>query len=327
MRNVDLVFCNPVRYGGHVTFTAHLLRGLEENSVTVRLFTINTRTENFLRKFGYGLQYQNITIEDLVRRCNPILITAPSKPCASVVDKLIRNGARLVIHDPAEFKHGWDIDRARRNGAIIIRKSMLKHLPEAVLLSHPYKRLFDNNTPKKTKAGISISRIDFDKHTEILLDANRLLPKRYKIDIRGFENRIYTRFNILPKYPEWKQSVAAYPREIDAAVRLCTNVSFMFDMSVIKQDGGGTQYTFLEAMDAGSVCVLNQEWMMKGHTMKEGVNCLAVRSGQDISELIRKYYLGNLEETDEIIANGYKLLKNHDAKKVCALYAEELCGS
>lgn len=316
---VALVFANTVRYGGHVTFTAHLYRALKDNGVSVRLYTPSTRTETFPRKFGYGLKYWNITPKDLLKEDRQILITAPSKPLKEPIDALLAGDARIVVHDPAEFRHGWSLDRAKKNGIIVIRKSMLEHLPKADLILHPYKRFYQNDEDSRSKFGISFSRIDYDKHTSILLDANRILPKRKKIDIRGFENRIYTRFNIMPKYPEWKQSIAAYPREFRFAVKMAHDYRFMFDMSVIKKDGGGTQYTFLEAMDAGAVCVLNEEWIIKGHVMKPGVNCLSVANAKDIKKLARE-----AEDRLDIRYAGYRLLKKHDHIKIGQQYVEVL---
>ena len=39
---------------------------------------------------------------------------------------------------------------------------------------------------------------------------------------------------------------------------------FVIDLSLIKNDGGGTQYTFLEAIYNDCVLVLHNDWINKG---------------------------------------------------------------
>ena len=46
----------------------------------------------------------------------------------------------------------------------------------------------------------------------------------------------------------------------------------MIDMSIIKGDGGGTQYTFLEAIYHDCILVLHLDWINKGELFISGVN-------------------------------------------------------
>jgi len=321
---INLFYLSTSSYGGHVTYTVHLARGLRAAGHEVTLYKCGNRTEAFARNFGYDEKYQNLSLEDASKLCKneACLITATNKPLAEKIDQLVEAGARAVIHDPAEFKRGWNWRMVQR--PILIRKSMLEHVKNGVFFPHPYDRHYPRNEISTgKKSALSISRIDFDKHTEILLDANRLLAKKKKIDIYGFENRIYTRFNIVPKYPEWEQSVAKYPKELRYATELCHDYTFMCDMSEIKGDGGGTQYTFLEAIDAGCCCVLNEDWILKGHVMKDGVNCLTVGNGRELAKLIKDK--PRIEDkVEEVTVGAKKLLGKHDAKKIGKLYAEEL---
>ena len=54
----------------------------------------------------------------------------------------------------------------------------------------------------------------------------------------------------------------------------------MVDLSEIPEDGGGTQYTFLEAVYNNCAIVLNRKWIesvdKKYRDFKEGYNCYAV---------------------------------------------------
>ena len=49
---------------------------------------------------------------------------------------------------------------------------------------------------------------------------------------------------------------------------LLTNCRFVVDMSIIKGDGGGTQYTFLEAIYQDRALILHKEWYLKEMFLK-----------------------------------------------------------
>lgn len=327
MKTLALVFANPVRYGGHVSFTTNLQRGLISAGQHAKIVVPHHRTESSSRNFGYDTTYTNMTPADILDNFDRVLVVAPSKPKREQIDQLLVGGARIVIHDPAEFKHGWNVALAEKRRPIVIRKTMIDQVNRSTFIPHPYERIFSDNEVHKRSIAISTSRIDFDKHTEILLDANRLLRKPLKISIRGFENRIYTRFNIMPKYPEWTQSEAAYERKFGAGAALCGPYHLMCDMSVIRNDGGGTQYTFLEAMDAGAVCVLNSKWILKNDVMKSEVNCLSVGDGNELATLIRKVSkkdAATMSLIEQCRGNGYKLLRRHSAIVIARQYVEAL---
>ena len=91
----------------------------------------------------------------------------------------------MVIHDPTEVKGKSTqvvIDNLSRFKIITIRKTVKKHLKKKINIKstfkyHPFFEYSKSN--KKKNKNISISRIDFDKHTEIIIRANDLL-KKYK---------------------------------------------------------------------------------------------------------------------------------------------------
>ena len=83
----------------------------------------------------------------------------------------------------------------------------------------------------------------------------------------------------------------------------------MIDMSIIKGDGGGTQYTFLEAIHQDTVLILHLDWINAGSTFKSGYNCIGVSTPEELAEVIEK---GLSEgEYNEILINSKKILKNH----------------
>jgi len=330
--NINLFYLSDARYGGHVTFTVHLMLGLRAVGASASLYKVGKNTEDKWRDFGYGRLYQNISLVDACRLCKSkrsvTLVVATNKPCAQAINAMIDAGARAVIHDPGEFKRGWNWQKVQR--PIVIRESMLSWFEDAVFLLHPYDPLFGKIfvAPTEEWAAVSTSRIDFDKHTEILLDANRLLDKKDRIQIYGFENRIYTRFNVVPKYPEWRQSVCKYPRKLRYAVRqLCHKAAFSCDMSIIKGDGGGTQYTFLEAIDAGCALVLNRGWIIDNHVMNPDSNCFAVSDGEQLAGLIKEYTRGSKimrRRVERRRIKARRLLDKHLARKVAVSWKEEL---
>lgn len=316
MNEVNLFYLSPNPYGGWVTYTYHLDQALKAAGVEkVNLFKIGKRNEGFTRNFGYGLNYQNVSLDYALTLEGPQLIVAAAKKFAEATENLHRNGAYLVMHDPTERKNLPALVEER---VILIRRASLEHVPGATFIPHPYKRRGPLSYKEIKNNAISISRIDFDKHTDIILDANRVLKKldKEEIIIRGFENRLYTRFKIMPKYPEWKQSVNQFDRLAHVAYDLLTPARYMVDMSIIKGDGGGTQYTFLEAWDAGTIPIVHKEWIIGGDEMTPGVNCLAVGDALELAEAVNGDGEGgyfnslNMHEPKLIGTQYTKLLEN-----------------
>ena len=308
---VNLFYLSPNPYGGWVTFTAHLMRALRAAGADPRLFKVGNKTENKERPYGYGETYRNLSAEDAKLKSGPNIVVAAAKNFAPVTEALLARGAYLVLHDPTELKN-LPADLPQRR-VVVIRRAGLEIAPSANFIRHPYQRAKPSR-PVTRERMVSVSRIDFDKRTHILLDANRLLAPQ-RITIRGFENRIYTRFKVVPHYPEWVQSVAQYPRDATAAVELLAGAALMADMSQIKGDGGGTQYTFLEAWDAGCVPVLHEDWTAgrPQDDMQPGLNCMTVSSAEELAQLYR-HADPTLEEA--MVQRGYEQLEQHDPKLI-----------
>ena len=83
----------------------------------------------------------------------------------------------------------------------------------------------------------------------------------------------------------------------------------MIDMSIIKQDGGGTQYTFLEAIYEDCILILHNEWISKGSLFKSGVNCLGVSNEEELASILNNDIDEDL--TNLILKNSKKILKDH----------------
>ena len=317
---VDLFYNSPNTYGGWVTYTSHLIDTLQAVGAEVSLFKIRPRSEKRTRNFGYDKRYRNISMEEALARSNVKLIVAGAKNFKKTTDTLYHDGnAFIVVHDPTELKNlpePLDMNRC-----VVIRQKGVETLPLAnhsillpyrpTFIRHPYVRKGSSTVDRRYLA-ISTSRIDFDKHTEILLDANRLLPEDKKIVIRGFENRLYTKFKIVPKYSEWIQSKAH-------AFNLMCNYKFNIDMTLIKGDGGGTQYTWLEAWDAGCIPIIHKEWLLDTpDDMREDYNCMVIETAEELAEVLQ------MPMSDTVLQkfrqNGFESLKQHEPKIIGEQY-------
>ena len=70
---MNLVYMARPIYGGWITMTAHL-----SLTYNLSLFKIGKNTEKCFRSFGYGVEYQNKHINDLIKLDN-LIITAIDK--------------------------------------------------------------------------------------------------------------------------------------------------------------------------------------------------------------------------------------------------------
>lgn len=341
---MNLLYLSHSRYGGWVTFITHLYHGLvgkqpsvheeisaSENHEVIR---ITTRTEKTYRNMGNNVPYRNMCEEDVLKLEGPILITAMDKHHREFAIKLLEHGAHIVIHDPTELRNPEFKKLIQPSQVIVIRRSMLKHMPEATFIGHPYMAVGTTDPlnfgewEDRPDHAVSISRLDFDKNSDWLFEVNRQLPLDRQITIRGAENRMYTKNKIVPKYSEYKQDShrpkderAIYKLNFRGAFNLCKQAKYMTDFSVIKGDGGGTQYTFLEAIDAGTICLVHKDWILPNDAMVdegEDQNCLAFENFTTVSNFLS----GEMDQHTSafIRTNASKLLQKHDAVNIAAQY-------
>lgn len=283
-------------YGGWVSFTAHL-----SLKYSLPLFKMAKRTERHSRKFGYGVSYRNVSDPT----ANPILITAIDK---NYYDKLtlFPDNTILVLHDPTELKPAL-LPHLRRFRLVTIRASVQTFLKEhhdlpSLFLPHPFYEYALPPAIPKTRSR-SISRVDYDKHTEIILEANQLLID--PIRIHGAVNRQYLFVKKLTTFDEYYDGT--FEKSFDELTSILGGTKYCIDMSVIKNDGGGSQYTFLEAMYQGAALILNRKWI-DGHptAFLENENCFAVNNGAELAALLRTQ-----PETEDVVKAARKLLTPH----------------
>jgi len=192
----NLVYMAKPTYGGWVTFTAHLSLKYECN-----LFKIGKRSEPNKRDYGYGVGYQNLRIDELIEKPN-LVITAIDKHYWKYLH-LFPKGTTLVIHDPTELKVSKKEDNPlikyitqNHFKIVTIRETVRDFIKEKYnvdcdFIKHPFYE-YPKTKERSDYHSLAISRIDFDKHTDLILKANKLINDEAK--------KIYNKEELLTKY-------------------------------------------------------------------------------------------------------------------------------
>jgi len=305
---MNLVYMSRPIYGGWVSFTAHL--SLKNN---YDVYKICNRTEKSKRKFGYGVNYQNIIFDELLKKDN-LMIVAIDKHNYDYLDKFPSN-TKLVIHDPADVKNKNIISYLSKFQIVTIRPLVKQYLLdkfniESELMNHPFYR-YPKNKESMNNYAVSISRIDYDKNIDIILRCNSILDKdEHKVKLFGKENRIYVHHDLKGLnlndywYGRFKKDLPMIYNNKD----ILLGCKFVIDLSLIKNDGGGTQYTFLEAIYNDCVLILHKDWINKDNLFIDNYNCLSVKDEYELKDILNGTRQFNMEE---IIKNARKILDDH----------------
>ena len=317
-KSKNLLYLAKPIYGGWVTFTAHLSK-----KYSWPIYKITKKTEKTKRDYGYECSYQNSCLADILALDN-ILITAVDKHYWSFLH-LFPKDTEIVIHDPTECKSSkagnpliQGLNPVLPNFKVItIRESVRDYLLKTFQIDSKYLLHPFYNYHKSDKKGLGynavcISRIDFDKNTDIILKANQLIEdKKNQIYLFGAENRIYVHHKLkeLNVQEFWK---GKFPKNLEPTYEdksILKDAKYMVDMSIIKGDGGGTQYTFLEAIYQDCVLVLHEEWINKGSLFVSGVNCIGVSNEEELANVMN---IGIPEELyDIILKNSHTIIEDH----------------
>lgn len=302
MEAINVFYLAKPRYGGWVTFTVHLIYKLIQQGYKVNLYKVGKKTETKPRPFGYGLNYINVS-EKMLLKSHKGIITALDKNYYDVVNRL-SNKHKLVVHDPTEVKKDL-FGVFKKYELVTIRKTVQEYLQtlgfDSELIYHPF---YEYDTSKSEKTGaVSISRIDYDKNIHFICKANMMLKE--PILMYGYANRLYQHFKLNEIWNEdnYKGAFNKSFKEVD---RILSKKKYVVDMSTIHKDGGGTQYTFLEAIHNNCILILNKKWVDAGDTFKEGGNCLVARDENDIIDI-----LTTDKNYPDIIRNAKKLMTQH----------------
>jgi hypothetical protein len=256
---ITILYQSAWPLGGGTSFTAHLARVLAPD---VRIIRLGEREERKLRTSG-ELTYRITSLDAALRIDDgPILFTIGDPKIADFVWEELAKKPNFwaCFHDPNEFKLFSHWKYLRRDRVICTRVTGLRHIPDGHFIPMPYVRSFPT-APEKKEFGCSLARTCSYKNSVWLMEANRELRMwGREIQFLGQWDRLWHYSSVLKKFPEYPTALSGYPRECGAGPALCSNYELMFDMSIFKQDGGGTQYSLLEALDAGSVPVITEDW-------------------------------------------------------------------
>ena len=310
-----LLYLAKPAYGGWVSFTAHLSILKELPILKIAKRTETKATKPKWREFGYGCHYHNIALDAFLETGMIPTVTALDKSYHDIVDSL-PDGTIIVIHDPTEIKASREVlERNKtRFQFVTIRETvhtMLEHIGISnTFRYHPYMSIVDKYPPLSKSGAVSISRIDYDKHSEIILNANALLLD--PIMIYGHKNDRYV-YHKLRSIDGMKPHAPGsfyrgqFDKSFGELARILGPAKFVVDMSRIRNDGGGTQYTFLEAIDNGCALIIHKDWVEgKKSVFQNGVNCFTVKDEYELSEL-----LNSDPDTMEIVVEARKLMASH----------------
>jgi hypothetical protein len=308
---VALFYLPDVKYGGWPTYTAHLYHGLKAGGFEPYLFRIGARTEKQTRDWGRGIRYQNLSLIDAVHYASEMrsIITATTQKFTHETDALVSVGATVIIHDPTELKGDIPAILRRAASVVTIRPINVVNLEKQGIQSsyipHPYMRNPAAFSRRIKWAG-AFSRIDWDKGTHFIVDANDKLPDDKKITIHGAVNRMYAHHK-LPEHWENHYAGQFSADNLWGGAILASRYQWAVDMSTISGDGGGTQYTFLEAIDAGTALMLNEGWVT-GRPDDELLGYASFTKPEDLAEAIK----------EAPTVYGDALLEKHDAATIAA---------
>ncbi len=309
-----LFYLSDYRYGGCTTFTAHLMHILNRNCV----LCLTKAFEKDIGDFGYGIKFQRKPIKFLTKVKE--MFIADMFENFHILQKIKDKDIKIVVHDPGEvFEENEDY--LKRWNIIVIRKTVQaylkgKHDIKAKFLYHPfypYKKHLNNNLVNSDinsrKEVVSISRIEPHKNTDIILKANKKLDNPIKI--YGLVNPQYVSSE-LNNLDFDKYYHGTFDKSFSQVSAILSKSKFMVDLSKIPHDGGGTQYTFLEAIYNNSAIILNRKWIetvdKKYRDFKEGYNCYAVSNENELTELINN---SDNIDTTKVVNNATKLMHRH----------------
>lgn len=212
------------------------------------------RVSRTRRKFDGG--YRTVHPADVTGPT--LLLDTPKQGRAQECIDFMRNvPCALMIHDPRSLvgDKAEVVPYAKR--VIVIRRRNMDLVPGAVFIPHPYTPRWTSEEAIREvprKHACAHTRIDFDKKTHLIVQANRRLTAPYQVDIYGKINRMY----VWAKHME-EQIKGPYP---ESGAELCHGYNFDVDLTQIEGDGEGTQYCYLEASDAGTVPIMWKSWKL-----------------------------------------------------------------
>lgn len=325
---IGLFYLTNVKYGGFATYTAHLLKALRQCGYDPMLMKVGKRSEDRVRSFMHGEHYRNVSLQEALMLADTMpchIVCAYWKQKQEATASLLRRGVSITIHDHTEFNQEM-FHQMKHGGAkvVAIREPVEQLLKEKGVdvryIPHPYVMCgVERRLSGRAHNAVSISRVDFDKHTEIIVEANHRLQDQDRVHIYGYVNRMYEHTKLKdgwPGWPNWRdQYRGAFDTDFGTPARIAASANYMVDMSVIAGDGGGTQYTFLEAIEAGAQLVVHGKWVEHKGVINEETARIASTPGE-LVDVLRS------PVDEEMNERALCILDNHEPSVVVPMYTE-----
>jgi hypothetical protein len=336
LEETRFIYLHRYLYGGVTTFTAHLIHRLgisndyrnKDDSWITQIPYANTIlrcgkiSEKKLRVFGYGLHYQNVSPAVLSKIGYPFLTIFKERYFFHTLFKLSEShidrskDITLVVHDHRDISErttpyikNWTLVAIRRTVQDYMQK---RYGLDCAFLYHPFYP-YPIVRKSKRKGAISISRISFEKNTDMIIKANKILNKCEPIKLYGCPSRVYVRHFLGGFQGDFsKYFCGMFDKSFSILSEILAGAKFVVDLSVLKNDGGGTQYTFLEAIHNDCALILHRKWIEGSGIkpeycdFKEDYNCFAVENEKELAELIQRD-----PDTTKIVANSKALVQRH----------------
>ena len=311
-----ILWCTPYMVGGVTAFAANLQ--MVTGWPMVRLSKRSTKPAKKIP--GWPVEYHLRTLEELIDDPRPLILAGGSWVHEEAVwhrlDKR-KEGVYWVFHDPTEFKtmpHTRAFDPML---CVVLRQANLRHQPMATLLPQPYAPSYaDTSVLLRYRHAVSTARVDAMKQSHLLVEANRRISDEKKILLSGSPNRMYV-YGKKVKYPELL-NLHSRPPGFGSGAALCRTAEYSVDMTRIVGDGGGLQYTTLEAIDAGAVPVVWNEWLAHPGPMHD-LKVLSVASSAELAALLNQTIDNTLLEAFRLHNKRY-LQKRHAPAILKAVY-------
>lgn len=267
------------KYGGWVSFSAHLALLTKKSILKI------SGSGRGSGRYGYGVHYKNIALEQARVLENKFLLAIDKKHREHL--KYFKNSI-VVIHDPTELDDDVISFLKVSKKVITIRKSVADLLVgmgiDNEFIEHPFYKYEKGNVLSKGNA-VAPSRVDFDKGTHTIVEANNIGAN---IDIYGSKNPFYY-FHKLKPLGFDKYYLGEYGKTFNDSKKIYGGYKKLVDLSVIKNDGGGTQYTFLEADYWNQTIIVHKKWADNPNSIwKQNVNCYVVSNAEELLEAVKK---------------------------------------
>ena len=144
-----------------------------------------------------------------------------------------------------------------------------------------------------------------------------MLDENDKIKIYGAKNDLYIYHHLTKKLNlPLDNYYGTFKKKFSDLNDILSKALYVIDLSAIKNDGGGSQYTFLEAIYQDCILILNEKWINSwsdknskqyiDSVFKNEFNCLIVKDENDLFEIIKKKH-----DLSNIIKNSKLLLQPH----------------